>query len=100
MHPGEQLLGLIMGLQAVLLSGVLYRIEDLFHRLPVHWMWWPAIGGLAVGIIGYISPKTLGVGYSNITEILSGNLSFQIIASLCIFKFIVKLLFIVGIYPT
>ncbi len=51
-------------------------------------MWWPAIGGLAVGIIGYFAPRTLGVGYSNITDILSVNLSMRIILNLCILKFI------------
>ena len=82
------LMGVVIGLLSIAVTKIVYFIEDGFEKLPVHWMWWPAIGGLAVGIIGYISPKTLGVGYSNITEILSGNLSFQIIASLCIFKFI------------
>ena len=82
------IMGLVIGLLSIAVTKIVYLIEDGFEKLPVHWMWWPAIGGLAVGIIGYISPKTLGVGYSNITEILSGNLSFQIIASLCIYKFI------------
>ena len=82
------IMGLVIGLLSIAVTKIVYLIEDGFEKLPVHWMWWPAIGGLAVGIIGYISPKTLGVGYSNITEILSGNLSFQIIASLCLFKFI------------
>ena len=82
------IMGLVIGLLSIVVTKIVYLIEDGFEKLPVHWMWWPAIGGLAVGIIGYISPKTLGVGYSNITEILSGNLSFQIIASLCLFKFI------------
>src|SRR5665213_1587711 len=51
-------------------------------------MWWPAIGGLAVGVIGYFAPRTLGVGYDNITDILSGFMPLQIVISLCIFKFI------------
>ena len=51
-------------------------------------MWWPAIGGLLVGTVGYFSPRTLGVGYENITDVLSGNLTMQVILSLCIFKFI------------
>lgn len=82
------IMGLIIGLLSIAVTKIVYFIEDGFEKLPVHWMWWPAIGGLAVGIIGYISPNTLGVGYSNITQILSGNLSFQIIASLCLYKFI------------
>jgi CBS domain-containing protein len=51
-------------------------------------MWWPAIGGLAVGIIGYFAPKTLGVGYENITDVLSGSLPLKVVISLCILKFV------------
>src|SRR3546814_6297664 len=43
-------LGVVVGLEATLLSNLLYRIEDLFHRLPVHWMWWPALGAIVVGL--------------------------------------------------
>src|SRR3546814_1703580 len=55
--------GVLFGLQATLLSAALYRLEDLFHRLPVHWMWWPAIGAIIVGIGGVIDPRVLGAGY-------------------------------------
>jgi len=82
------IIGVIIGLLAVLITKLVYLIEDGFEKLPVHWMWWPAIGGIAVGIIGYIEPKTLGVGYDNITAILAGNLTFNIVVSLCILKFI------------
>jgi CBS domain-containing protein len=51
-------------------------------------MWWPAIGGLAIGIVGYFAPRTLGVGYENITEVLSGNLPMRFILSLCLLKFL------------
>jgi len=51
-------------------------------------MWWPAIGGLVVGIVGYFAPKTLGVGYDNITDLLSGKMVFGVVVSLCVFKFI------------
>lgn len=82
------IMGIVIGILSVSITRVVYLIEDAFERLPIHWMWWPAIGGIAVGIIGYIAPKTLGVGYNNITDILSGSLPFHIILSLCIFKFI------------
>lgn len=82
------ILGIITGVLSVLVTKVVYLIEDGFEKLPVHWMWWPAIGGLAVGIIGYVSPKTLGVGYENITDILSGDLPIKVMLSLCILKFI------------
>ena len=80
-------IGIGIGLVAVGLTKLVYFIEDAFERLPVHWMWWPAIGGLAVGLIGFIAPQTLGVGYDNIVNLLSGKLSLTIMLSLCIFKF-------------
>jgi H+/Cl- antiporter ClcA/CBS domain-containing protein len=67
-------LGLVAGLLAVLLSASLYRVEDLFHRLPVHWMWWPAIGAVVVGLGGLIEPRVLGAGYNNIQDLLHGSL--------------------------
>jgi len=67
---------------------IVYAVEDAFDKLPVHWMWWPAIGGLAVGIIGYFAPSTMGVGYDNIRGILSGNLTVHILLVFCFLKFI------------
>src|SRR5690606_13814689 len=54
-------LGVICGLFAVGFSKALYWVEDLFERVPIHWMWWPALGGLGLGIIGYFYPVVLGV---------------------------------------
>lgn len=82
------ILGIVTGVISVLVTKIVYFIEDGFEKLPIHWMWWPAIGGLAVGIIGYFAPRTLGVGYNNITDVLSGDLPIKIMLSLCIFKFI------------
>jgi H+/Cl- antiporter ClcA/CBS domain-containing protein len=81
------LMGITIGVLSVLVTKIVYFIEDCFEKLPIHWMWWPAIGGLGVGIIGYISPRTLGVGYENITDILSGSMPMQIVLSLCLLKF-------------
>lgn len=81
-------LGMIIGLFSVGITKIVYWIEDNFEKLPVHWMWWPAIGGLAVGIIGYFFPRTLGVGYNNITDILSGKMPVYFLLGLCIFKFL------------
>lgn len=81
-------LGILIGVISVGVTKIVYFIEDSFEKLPIHWMWWPAIGGLAVGIVGYFSPQTLGVGYENITDILSGNMAIQFVLSLCILKFI------------
>ena len=82
------LLGLIIGLVSVFTTKIVYLIEDGFEKLPVHWMWWPAIGGLCVGIVGYFAPRTLGVGYNNITDVLSGSLPINVVLGLCFFKFI------------
>jgi CIC family chloride channel protein len=69
------LVGIAAGLQSALMTLCLYGIEDLFHKLPVHWMWWPALGGIAVGIGGYYDPAVLGVGYDNIRHLLQGDIS-------------------------
>lgn len=79
-------LGAFMGVCAVLVTKLLYRVEDAFERLPVSWVWWPAIGGLGVGIVGYWSPRTLGVGYINIEETLRGDLVGVALATLCVAK--------------
>jgi H+/Cl- antiporter ClcA/CBS domain-containing protein len=67
-------LGLLVGLLASLLSVLLYGIEDAFHRLPIHWMWWPALGAIVVGVGGVIDPSVLGAGYGNIQALLDGRL--------------------------
>lgn len=82
------IIGVIMGLASAAVTKIVYQVEDLFEKIPLHWMWWPAIGGLAVGITGYFAPRTLGVGYDNITAILSGNMIMQALLTLCIMKFI------------
>ncbi len=79
--------GLLMGLISIVIVKSVYVIEDLFEKLPLHWMWWPAIGGLAVGIIGYFAPATMGVGYDNIDRILSGNFVGVTLAAFCVLKF-------------
>lgn len=80
------LLGGVVGLLAVLVTQSLYAIEDLFERLPVHWMWWPAIGAVVVGVAGWIEPHILGVGYDNITAILGGSLIGKALLLLAILK--------------
>jgi H+/Cl- antiporter ClcA len=65
--------GLLAGALALGLTLAVYASEDLFAHLPIHWMWWPAIGGLLVGIGGYFEPRALGVGYDVIRDLLQGN---------------------------
>ena len=65
--------GIAAGLLAGLLTQMVYACEDAFQKLPIHWMWWPMIGGLVVGIGGLIEPQALGVGYDNIASMLDGR---------------------------
>ena len=81
-------LGAFMGLVSVGVTRLVYGVEDAFEHLPIHWMWWPAIGGVAVGVVGYFSPHTLGVGYDNIEQIVSGQLVGRALIMLCLLKFV------------
>jgi H+/Cl- antiporter ClcA/CBS domain-containing protein len=67
------LIGLLAGLLSGVLTQLVYGCEDVFLKLPIHWMWWPLIGGLVVGIGGLIEPQALGVGYDNIAGMLQGD---------------------------
>jgi len=82
------IIGLVTGIIAALVTKAVYYVEDAFEKLPVHWALWPAIGGLGVGLIGYFAPLTLGVGYENITGLLSGSFPLKVIFFLCVLKFI------------
>lgn len=82
------LIGVIIGFVSVGVTKAVYFVEDGFEKLPAHWAWWPAIGGLAVGTIGFFAPRTLGVGYENIIGLLSGSLPLKIAFSLCLLKFL------------
>jgi CBS domain-containing protein len=77
------------GALSALMSNALYWVEDMFGKLPIHWMWWPAIGGLAVGIGGYFEPRALGVGYDVIGDLLNGNLLLQAALSLLLVKAVI-----------
>ena len=70
-------MGIVVGVASVLVTRAVYAVEDAFEKLPIHWMWWPALGGVVVGVVGILSPHTMGVGYDNIDRILSGDLAGQ-----------------------
>ncbi|MDD5302675.1 MAG: chloride channel protein, partial [Elusimicrobia bacterium] len=80
--------GALVGLAAVGVTRLVYAIEDAFERLPVHWMWWPALGAIVVGAVGLLDRRTLGVGYENISGVLSGGIIGWSLAALMILKFI------------
>jgi len=79
-------LGLVVGLCSALLTLGLYAVEDLFHRIPVHWMWWPALGGVAVGLAGLFDPRILGVGYGTIHALLRGEIVGPVLVGLLLGK--------------
>jgi len=81
--------GIVGGMASGLLTGMVYAAEDAFGKLPIHWMWWPVIGGLVVGIGGIFSPEALGVGYVNITHLLSGDVTFDWMLRLMLVKAII-----------
>jgi chloride channel protein, CIC family len=83
------LAGLASGGLSALMTAGLYRMEDLFGRLPIHWMWWPAIGGLVVGIGGFLEPRALGVGYDVIGDLLANHLALTVVVSLLLVKLII-----------
>ncbi len=72
----------------MLVTRAVYAVEDAFEKLPIHWMWWPALGGLVVGAIGWLSPHTMGVGYDNIDRILQGDLTGAAVLIFCSLKFV------------
>ncbi|MGE5402533.1 MAG: chloride channel protein [Ignavibacteriales bacterium] len=79
-------IGIICGFAAVGFSKALYWVEDQFERLPIDPMWWPAIGGLGLGLIGLFFPRVLGVGYDTISDILNSRLSLSILIGVMILK--------------
>jgi CBS domain-containing protein len=80
------LAGILAGVLSALLTAAVYLAEDAFQRLPIHWMWWPAIGGLVVGIGGLIFPRALGVGYDTITDLLQGHVEIALLLGVLIVK--------------
>lgn len=81
--------GMLSGVGASLLTSLVYLCEDAFNRLPIHWMWWPAIGGLFVGLGGLIEPRVLGVGYDLIGSLLRGEILGAAVVGLLLGKAIV-----------
>jgi CIC family chloride channel protein len=78
--------GLAAGALSALLTLGVYAAEDLFKKLPIHWMWWPAIGGLFVGIGGLIFPQALGVGYDTIAMLIQGDVALKILLGVLLVK--------------
>jgi len=86
---GCVIVGLLAGALSALLTMAVYASEDAFHLLPIHWMWWPAIGGLVIGIGGLIFPQALGVGYDVIENLLQGHGTAGLILGILVVKSII-----------
>ena len=84
--PYYVLLGVVCGFAAIGFTKVLYWVEDQFDRLPIDDLWHPAIGALALGIIGFFVPRVLGVGYDTISDILNNSLTWKLLLLIAIFK--------------
>ncbi len=84
--PFYLVLGLLCGVAALGFSKSLYWVEDQFEKLPIHDMWWPAIGALGLGIIGYFVPRVLGVGYDTISDILNTRMLLGGLLAVMVFK--------------
>jgi H+/Cl- antiporter ClcA len=78
--------GIAAGALSALLTLAVYASEDLFKRLPIHWMWWPALGGLAIGAGGLVFPQALGVGYDTIGALLAGDVRLRMIGGVLLVK--------------
>ncbi len=81
--------GLLAGVLSALLTGAVYAAEDAFLKLPIHWMWWPAIGGVVVGVGGLIFPQALGVGYDTIGNLLRGDVARTTILGILLVKSVI-----------
>ncbi len=82
-------IGLACGLLAWVLTGAVYGAEDAFGRLPIHWAWWPAIGGVVVGVGGLIDQRALGVGYDTLSDELAGRLAASALITLVLVKLVI-----------
>jgi H+/Cl- antiporter ClcA len=86
---GALAIGLAAGFASGLLTLLVYGCEDLFAKLPIHWMWWPAVGGVVVGLGGLLYPRALGVGYDVIRDLLNGRLVGAVLLGLLITKAVI-----------
>ncbi len=84
-------IGILAGLLSTVLTKLLYALEDLFEHLPIHWMWWPMLGGLVVGLGGLIEPRALGVGYDVIGDLLSRHLVMRAVLAILVVKAVIWL---------
>lgn len=83
---GCMVAGILAGALSTMLTGAVYAAEDAFYKLPIHWMWWPALGGLVIGLGGLLFPQALGVGYETIGALLQGEVPSRILLGVLLVK--------------
>jgi CIC family chloride channel protein len=88
------LIGALVGVAAAYITRATYWVEDLFEHLPIHWAWWPAVGALVLGVIGYFQPRVLGIGYENIAAIINGNMVGTALAVFIVAKFLAWVIYL------
>jgi H+/Cl- antiporter ClcA len=86
---GCVVVGLLAGALSAVLTLAVYAAEDLFRLLPIHWMWWPALGGLVIGLGGLVFPEALGVGYDSIAALLQGDVPRRVILGILLVKSVI-----------
>ena len=86
---GALAVGLLVGFAAGGITRLVYAAEDAFEKLPIHWMWWPAIGGIVVGLGGLFYPRALGVGYDVIRDLLNGRIVGMFLLGLLVTKAVI-----------
>ncbi|MDE2483239.1 MAG: chloride channel protein [bacterium] len=87
--PWAVLVGLAGGVVSMLMTKLVYLVEDGYAKLPIHWMWWPAIGGLVVGLGGWFVPAALGVGYPTIGAMVNGQLALSLVVGIVLVKILI-----------
>jgi CIC family chloride channel protein len=87
--PCAVLAGLLAGMLALVLTKGVHFFEEMFEKLPIHWMWWPAVGGLVIGLGGWLFPPALGVGYATIQRMLNGDVAWALVFGVLIVKSVI-----------
>jgi chloride channel protein, CIC family len=81
-------LGLACGGLAIIINKGLFIIEAGYRRLPISQFWWPAIGAVGFASIGLAMPRVLGVGYDQISQVLTDRLTLGTLAVLALAKLV------------
>jgi CIC family chloride channel protein len=82
-------IGILAGLASAVVTALVYGAEDIFAKVPIHYMWWPVIGGAVIGIGGLLQPRALGVGYDTIRDLLGGHMIGAFVLGLLITKAVI-----------